>query len=116
ERLAFLIGGAAATVFCFYAAQNVYYRAIFILFTLPGLWQLTRGPDATRARGMLAVLFLLLWEAIPRDLLAASGYATGFWLMREILWWWLVIQLGALLLAFTRHEAGRLIRAARTQN
>jgi len=95
-RHAYLVAGAAVTVLCFFAAQNVYYRAMFLVFTIPGL---------ARRRALLAAELLLLWEAVPR---AATGGWLGFWLLREALWWWVIVELGAMVLAFVTAEVTRL--------
>jgi len=63
----FLIAGAAVTVFCFLAAQNIEYRAIFLLLTLPGLTRL--APLGPVFRLLPGVIILLLWESVPRALL-----------------------------------------------
>ncbi len=113
----FLVAGAAVITLCFFAAQNVYYRAIFLLLLLPGL-----GRRAEPwARRLQVVIVLLLWEAVPRDLAdalahhlprrAGADLVGAVWLARELLWWWLVIQLAAITLAFTIPQAARL-RAA----
>jgi hypothetical protein len=100
ERDLFLPGAAAVTVFCFLAAQNIEYRAIFLLPALPAL--LRRG-----RWGHAIVITLLLWEAVPRALVcgltqpylpAPPGFI--FWLIRETLWWALAAEFAALLLAF----------------
>jgi hypothetical protein len=110
-RLVFLLGGVALLVLCFFAAQNVYYRAIFLLFTLPGLYALA----ARLPRFFLPAIVLLLWEAPVRALLGALSPAlqTGFWLLREALWWWVIIHLAALLLAFAYTALQRLYGALR---
>lgn len=106
-RMLFLIAGASVIVFCFFAAQNVYYRAIFLLLTLPALSQLARREY--RARMLLGVIVLLLWEAVFRDALAHDKAASlYFWLLREGLWWWVVIELGALTLTYLTLEGARL--------
>jgi hypothetical protein len=118
-RLAFLVAGASVVIFCFFLAQNVYYRAVFLLFTLPGLWSLASG-QMRRARLLLAALLILLWETLPRDILtelakispndATFVLQIAFWLFRECLWWWVIIQLAGLVLAFVTGEYSRLIR------
>lgn len=104
-RRLFLLAGAAVMVFCFIAAQNVEYRAIFLLPTLPGLLALKRG-------GLIAIILLLLWEAVFRDALGLLGPAPQhvFWLLRETLWFWLMIALGRMVVAFAFHEISRLKR------
>ena len=105
-RLVFLLGGAALLVLCFFAAQNVYYRAIFLLFTLPGLCAMPKRLP----RCFLPAIVLLLWEAPLRAALGAlsTSLQTGFWLLREGLWWWVIVHLAALLLAFAHAELKRL--------
>ena len=107
ERLLLLIAGSAVILFCFFAAQNVYYRAIFLLLTLPGLCQLA-ARDNTQKLLAAAILFLL-WEAPLRDTVAfIPGLRIPFWLCREGLWWWVAIEFGALNLAFLSFEINRL--------
>jgi hypothetical protein len=107
EEALFLVAGAVVTVFCFMAAQNIEYRAIFLLLALPGLYRLSQP--------LCWVAVLLLWEAVPRALLSglAQPYLPhlGFrcvWLLREGLWWWLVVELLAIALAFADFEVRRL--------
>jgi hypothetical protein len=111
ERLLFVIAGSAVLLFCFFAAQNVYYRAIFLLLTLPGLCQLAVR-DNTQKLLVAAILFLL-WEAPFRDAVALiPGLRIAFWLCREGLWWWVAVEFGALNLAFLSLEINRLRREA----
>jgi hypothetical protein len=104
-----LIAGAAIITFCFFAAQNIIYRAVFLLLTLPGLSALARAHR--RLTPLPAAIALLMWEALPRALLAAfaPSWSFTFWALREILWWWLVIELGAILLAYMLNARARLI-------
>lgn len=103
----FLVAGAVVIAFCFMAAQNFEYRAIFLLLTLPGLCRL--------GRFLPGVVLVLLWEAVPRAMLAglAQPYlphpaAFVFWLLREGAWWWLVVEFLAIALAFAEAELQRL--------
>ena len=111
----FLVAGAAVIVFCFYAAQNVEYRAIFLLLTLPGLWRIGGK------RLLLGGILVLLWESGFRALLHSPALLAlhdttqlAFWLLREGLWWWLVIELGAVVLAFVTEEFTRLLKEFQT--
>jgi len=100
-RLLYLIGGCLVTVFCFYTVQNIYYRAIFLLFTLPGLWSMQ--PQDRRVKILLAILLFLLWEAIFRDIIViipSLSVQIVFWILREALWWLAAIELGGITLAF----------------
>ncbi len=119
KHLVFLIAGSAVIVFCFYAAQNVYYRAIFLLLTIPGLWRMVEIRNDLRSKALLAAVVGLLWEALFRDIfeslahlmphsLVFSNLPVLFWLFRECLWWWVIIQLGAVVLAFVTIECRRL--------
>jgi Glycosyltransferase family 87 len=113
DEAAFLVAGAAVTAFCFMAAQNIEYRAIFLLLTLPALVRF--------GRLLPWVVLALLWEAVPRALLSSLAqpylpHLPGLclWLLREGLWWWLVVEFMAIALAFADTELKRLkIDAAR---
>ncbi len=112
-RANFLIAGAMLTLFCFMAAQNIEYRGLFLLLTLPGLTCLTRLGLSFRLLPWLVTL--LLWEALPRAALLGLvqpylplGPGFGFWLLRESLWWLLIIEFLSLALAFVTHETQRL--------
>jgi hypothetical protein len=120
DEAVFLIAGAVVTLFCFMAAQNIEYRAIFLLLTLPGLARL--APFGLSFRLLPWLITLLLWEAVPRA--ALSGLTQPylphpamlcFWLLREALWWWLISECLALALAFVTHETGRLCYGKLTQ-
>jgi len=115
DRLIFLVAGSAVILFCFFAAQNVEYRAVFLLFTLPGL--LACGRASRRGQSLVAAELLLLWEAVIRALAGGTdGPATTpalvFWLCREALWWWLIIELGGIGLAFVTGQTRRWRRQA----
>jgi hypothetical protein len=90
----------------------VEYRAIFLLLTLPGLCRLGTGG---RRRALPWVVLALLWEAVPRALIGGLAQAylpgaemLGFWLLRQALWWWLMVEFAALTLAFVKRELTRL--------
>jgi hypothetical protein len=108
ERL-LLIAASAAYALCFLAAQNVEYRALFLLPALPALLRLER-------RALVGAILLLLWEAVPRALiggLTGQPYLpipalTCFWLLREGVSWWIFGEFAAITIAFARGEAKRL--------
>ena len=112
-RRLYLVTGAAVTLFCFLAAQNIEYRAVYLLPTLPGLWWL--GAARPRMRVLLAAIMLLLWEAVPRALISGlsqpyipSPPAVWLWLLREGLWWWVAAEFTGLLFAFIFEQVRRL--------
>lgn len=113
----FFLGGALLIAFCFLAAQNLSYRAIFLLMVLPGLAMM----DGRAVRMLEAVILVLLWEGFFRHLALLLGIALLgpahavylqilFWLLREALWWVLVIQLLGFVFAFLRQALYRLFR------
>lgn len=101
----FLIAGAAVCTLCFYTAQNVCYREIFLLFALPGLAALGRG----RMPLLPAAILILLWEAAIRAMLTSYGALILFWMLRQVLWWWVIVELGAILAAFLELEISNLL-------
>jgi hypothetical protein len=116
----FLIAGATVTAFCFMAAQNIEYRAIFLLLTLPGLVRLGSLGVSFRLLPWIAVA--LLWEAVPRAIFAGlsqpflpNPVTFAFWLLREAAWWWLATEFLGLTLAFVTREASRLCYGKLTQ-
>ena len=104
------IGGLLLTS-CFFAGQNVNYRCVYFLFVLPGVVQLLAAAKTREARRLLwllvaAILFALWEEFLRRILLGAFGMQSGdstamvFWMCRELIWWWLVAVLAALVTCF----------------
>jgi hypothetical protein len=63
-----------------------------------------------------------MWEAVPRQLLTFLAPWTGplpavlFWLSREILWWWVIIQFTGILCCLAAAELRRLRREAGALN
>jgi hypothetical protein len=100
EKL-FLVAGALLIAFCFFIAQNLDYRGVFLLLTLPALQLWAR---AGTGRWLLAGVVLLLWEGAFRHAFAALGphaiyLQIGFWLLREYGWWFVVVRLTGIALA-----------------
>ena len=112
--------GAVMMCGCFFTGANLGYRAVFVLFALPGLLALARvGEAGWLARGMraaVAAFVLLLWclpvQRVIDDLFGrfwaiAGGVAKpvvsplpslAFWLLREALWWGVMTVLLAIVL------------------
>lgn len=115
ERL-YLLGGAVLICFCFFAAQNVSYRAIYMGFLMPGLWRLV-GRGQVHRLAVVAVV-LLQWEALVRDGLQLLGHwllhndslEAMFWLVRELVWWGVAVYLLRLVLAYVLPNLLRLWR------
>jgi hypothetical protein len=112
-RRLYLVTGAVVILFCFLAAQNIEYRAVYLLLTLPGLWRL--GAARARLRVLQFAIVLLLWEAVPRALISGlsqpyfpSPSAVWLWLLREGLWWWVAAEFTGLSFAFVAGQARRL--------
>ncbi|MEN3976041.1 hypothetical protein [Emcibacter sp. SYSU 3D8] len=112
----FLAVGSILMVACFFVVQNVGYRGIFLLFTLPGLMAMGReaGDDKLRRvfnAAVWAILFLMwsdglrtqlvhLLAALDVSLLIRMVAIAGFWLVRELVWWWVIAQLCAVAARF----------------
>jgi hypothetical protein len=116
----FLVIGCALIVGCFFAAQNIAYRCIFLLFILPGLFAIARktaDPVLRRiAKKMaVAVVFVMWGEFFRMGLINSLNIATpiGYlvnlidlafwmlWLAKELIWWWMVSIMMAVLLGFS---------------
>ena len=89
ERV-FMVIGSAVIAGCFFAGQSVEYRGIFLLLVMPGLLALSRTA-MLRLRalclGSAIVIVLLMWGECLRQ---AFDGGFGFWLLRELGWWWSV--------------------------
>lgn len=93
---------------CFFAAQNISYRGIYLLLAVPGLLRLRQSiEDRALKRELTAavvvVLFLLWGSTLFRGLEAVLGQnirgagggidlmtRMGYWFGRELIWWWLI--------------------------
>jgi hypothetical protein len=116
-----LVVGSALICGCFFAGQNVWYRAIFLLLVLPGLFAIARAAPTRRGRhwclATSITIVFLMWEecfrfGIERALkvIDASAAHTAelhflFWIFREAVWWWVVAILTAILVEFLRRSA-----------
>ena len=103
ERM-FLVIGSAVIAGCFLAGQSIGYRGIFLLLVMPGL--LTLSHSAVRELRILCfgtaiVIVLLMWGECLR---LAFGGGFGFWLLRELVWWWTVTFMVALVADFLRES------------
>jgi hypothetical protein len=99
ERVLVVIGSAVIAG-CFFAGQSIGYRGIFLLLVLPGLLALSRSAvRELRALclGSAIVIVLLMWGECLRQ---ALGGGFGFWLLRELGWWWSVSVMLALVADF----------------
>jgi hypothetical protein len=101
ERTLMVIGSAVIAG-CFFAGQSIGYRGVYLLLVLPGLLALARS-SARRVRtlclGTAVVIVLLMWGEGFRH---ALGGGFGFWLVRELGWWWSVAVMLALVADFLR--------------
>src|SRR5215472_6345942 len=123
----FLVVGAVLITGCFFTGQNIGYRGVFLLFTLPGLLAVSCfADDRLTSRLALATSLLIvfiMWGEffrtnLVRGLLAvdipektALLTVRGFWLVRELVWWWIVSVFVWVLLHFvSASEVGRAVR------
>jgi hypothetical protein len=109
----YLLVGSVLLIGCFLAAQNILYRSIFLLFILPGLTALVRAHGRRRLDGLYfgvaASIIVLMWDDTVRTLVNRAlqwfGVSVGpddiahfdIWLVREVMWWGVVVILVALL-------------------
>ena len=100
----FLILGSVLMVGCFFAGVNVGYRALYLLFVLPGLFELTSQLEHRTLKRVLKVtlcaIFFVLWKDFFQhgvDKLFGpfnrSPPYLGFFLLHELSWWWVIAVL-----------------------
>jgi hypothetical protein len=111
-----LVAGATLVCGCFFSADSIGYREIIILLALPGLTALARSSSGTLAiivRVTTWIAVFLMTSVVPQRLIhgwfggiatTVSWPAVGFWLVRELCWWWFVAVLGAILTCFVRQS------------
>jgi hypothetical protein len=111
----FAIGGIVI-IACFFAGQNVDYRGIYFLFLVPGLVYMRRSAREAVVRLLCAqiivAVLLVMWEEFSRRALhliagpisneGLSRPEVFFWIGRELVWWWLIAGLAAIVLTYLR--------------
>ena len=115
----FLVIGGLLVAACFLAGQNIAYRGILLLPVLSGLVCFRRSIKDREVRRfygqMIAAVLFVMWEELFRRALHAivspvpseglsSRAEVFFWIGRELVWWWLVVGLAALVLSFLRRS------------
>jgi len=109
ERIFLLLGGVAMAG-CFFSGPNIGYRSIHLIFAIPGMTALAIvGRDKSVRWFALAnsiILGVLIWDGaltwrshIPRTDLGLSVAAVE-WVVRELMWWWLVSVFLGLIVVF----------------
>ncbi len=108
-----LLVGALLLTTCFFVGQNIDYRGIYFILVIPGLIRLCQSSSDPAIRRFLvrmiaAVLFVAWEEPLRRavDMIAAAIVADWlrprvevlFWIGRELVWWWLIAGLAAIVL------------------
>jgi len=120
----FLVGGAITFVGCFFIAQNLDHRAIFLILTLPAIATMsatTQGRSKILLQCLIGALLFLLSESVFRlaighlaDWLLPQTLAVYpkimFFLVRELLWWGVTSQMLAFLLLFIEQNSARLVK------
>jgi putative flippase GtrA len=114
----FLVAAAAIVCGCFFAGQNVGYRAIMILPALPGLLWFGRSLPTRRGRVLFTAsgwsIVFIMWSIFIQQVVAAvfipfGAMAFFHWLLNQLAWWSVVTVLLAVLLSFVLgSEIGRL--------
>ena len=115
----YLLAGAIVIVGCFIAQSNIDYRAIFLLFMLPGLFDLRNSAGVKSLKRIFrfavwAVVFCMWGEFFRRALEKALNAiepgrgddspwniaSTAFFAGRELVWWGLMAVAFAVVLVF----------------
>jgi Glycosyltransferase family 87 len=116
KEMQWLAIGVTLLMACFFAGQNINYRGIYFLLVVPGIIHLHRSISEPALRRfwvqMIAAVLFLMWAEFLRHALhaiVASVPGEGlslpevfFWIGRELVWWWLIAGLGALILSYFR--------------
>jgi xanthosine utilization system XapX-like protein len=114
SEMRFAAIGSVLLTACFFAGQNVNYRGIYFLFVLPGLMRLHGATQSAEGKQFLsrmvaAVLFVMWGDFFRLGLqhaAALSGEALGdrlaviIWVLRELVWWWLIAGLAAIAICY----------------
>jgi hypothetical protein len=112
---AFLVVGSLVITACFFAGRNIDYRGIYFLLVLPGLVRLRRSEDESGtkqfASALIAGVLFVMWSNFFRravydgsNFLPYGGWLLRnvveplVWLARELVWWWLITGLAAIVL------------------
>jgi hypothetical protein len=109
-----LLVGALLVTACFFAGQNIDYRGVYFVLVLPGLVRLHRVTEDRSGRQflarMIAAVLLVAWdEPMRRAVHSIAAAVSGepmrlraellFWIGRELVWWWLIVGLAAIVLS-----------------
>lgn len=113
ERMTMLAGGLLI-LSCFFTAQNIGYRALHLVLTLPALTALARTAAgrlwAITAGTVLALLWAQGWRNWFFSQEQGRPVFINGWLLREALWWWTITMLIALVIGLlVRSEIGQRI-------
>jgi len=110
-KLQYLTAGAIVMTGCFVLQTNIDYRAIFLLFLLPGLFALKNGARTGALRWTFrltigGIVFCLWGEFIRRTLVRLSHDETmlAFFVARELVWWSVMTVALALVFVFVRRS------------
>ena len=100
-----LVIGSVLVAGCFFTGQSVGYRGIDLIFAVAGLLAMHRRAPSRQCRHLLlsvtAAAALLMWEGLVRMWIGKQPGLLVFWLLRELLWWYLAAFLLAVVAIFT---------------
>lgn len=125
-RKSLLFSGCLVIVGCFFAWENLPYRQAFFLLLLPALLAMkdaTMGrPVPLINRTIIVTLALLWWDGASVvlwelwDFVGVPAQVSliiqiGLWFVRQVLWWFIISVLTAMLILFVR--SSRTLRELR---
>jgi hypothetical protein len=107
SEMVMLMCGSLIMVGCFLLQTNNSYRAIFLMFAMPGVSFLGRRMTSLAAlcRWTQIATLVLLWAEVIR--VVAGRWAPAVWgmfILREMVWWYVVTVLAAVILCFVRQS------------
>ena len=115
RRLQYLTAGSIVMAACFLLQTNYHYRAIFLLFMLPGLFDLRNAIRPNHLRTLLNLVLwgtvFCLWGEFIRRLLSrlwqgAEVPSLIFFVVREAAWWGVMTAAFAVIIIFLRTAPG----------
>lgn len=108
QQKTFLLVGALMILPSFFAAENYYHRAIYLLLVAPVALAMRSHAQLWHLRYLGPVAIILMWFPAVMFPLAPKVIVYGRWVAMEALWWGLIVMLLACVTALLLQS--RLVR------